>query len=91
MTLFKLIENRVTYLKNIIKEGDKIGVIGYKEFDTFININQMKENNITNIIEFGMQPVLKNFFNSSYPSVFDIVSSCDEDYENIYILIVKLS
>ena len=48
-------------------------------------INQMKENNITNIIEFGTQPVLKKFFNSSYPSVFDIVSSCDEDYENIYI------
>ena len=29
--------------------------------------------------------VLKKFFNSSYPSIFDIVSSCDEDYENIYI------
>ncbi|HEK9996532.1 malonyl CoA-ACP transacylase [Streptococcus equi subsp. zooepidemicus Sz16] len=48
-------------------------------------IDQMKENNITNIIEFSTQPVLKNFFNSSYPSIFDIVTSCEEDYENIYI------
>lgn len=46
-TLFKLIENRVTYLKNIIKEGDKIGVIGYKEFDTFINILSLVQMGIT--------------------------------------------
>ncbi|MDB8630820.1 ACP S-malonyltransferase [Streptococcus mutans] len=48
-------------------------------------IDQMKENNITNIIEFGTQPVLKNFFDSSYSGTFDIVTSCEEDYEKIYI------
>lgn len=48
-------------------------------------IAQMKENNIKNIIEFGTQPVLKNFFNSSYPYIFDIVTSCEENYENIYL------
>ncbi|WP_074871639.1 non-ribosomal peptide synthetase [Streptococcus equinus] len=46
-TLLKLIKNRVTYLKNIIKVGDKIGIIGYKEFDTFINILSLVQMGIT--------------------------------------------
>ncbi|HEL0635736.1 TPA: AMP-binding protein, partial [Streptococcus equi subsp. zooepidemicus] len=45
--LFKLIKNRVTYLKTVIKTGDKIGVIGYKEFDTFINILSLVQMGIT--------------------------------------------
>lgn len=42
-----MIKNRVTYLKTVIKTGDKIGVIGYKEFDTFINILSLVQMGIT--------------------------------------------
>ena len=45
--LFKLIKNRIIYLKTVIKTGDIIGVIGYKEFDTFINILSLVQMGIT--------------------------------------------
>lgn len=45
--LFEIIKGRVTYLKTIINTGDKIGVIGYKEFDTFINILSLVQMGIT--------------------------------------------
>lgn len=47
-------------------------------------IEKMKEDHITNIIEFGTKPVLKSFFNNSFYNMFDIVVSSEEDYEKNY-------
>ncbi|TRW68981.1 ACP S-malonyltransferase [Lactococcus lactis] len=44
-------------------------------------INQLKDSNITNVVEFGSRSVLANFFKVTYPQKFNTVVSCQEDFE----------